>query len=106
MAWRPPCLFYAAPPASAYLQDAPHWGWCSISSGRQINRGGSALLADQRGGCNSVARERTSYDHALNVACAFVYLRHAHIAINALHWEIAEVAVAAVDLDRIRTHFF
>ena len=51
-----------------------------------------------------LARKRAADDHALDVARSLVDLRHAHVAVDALDREIADVAVAAVDLDGIRTH--
>src|SRR3954462_13329248 len=42
--------------------------------------------------------------HALDVARAFVDLRHAHVAPVALDREVRHVAVAAVDLHRVRAH--
>src|SRR6185295_10509931 len=43
-------------------------------------------------------------DELLDVARAFVDLGHAHVPPQALDREIGDVAVAAVDLDRIRAH--
>ena len=46
--------------------------------------------------------ERARDDEPLHFASAFVDLAHAHVAIDALDGIIGEVAVAAVDLNRVR----
>src|SRR3989454_8383668 len=48
--------------------------------------------------------ERPADHHALDVARTFVDLRHAHVAPQALHGKVGDVAVAAVNLNGVRAH--
>src|SRR4051812_29960124 len=50
----------------------------------------------------SLLRDLARYDQALNIAAALVDLAHPHIAIEPLDREIGEIAIAAMDLDRVR----
>src|SRR5690349_275701 len=49
----------------------------------------------------SFALQVAANDHALDIARALVDLRHAHVAPETLDREVADVTVAAVDLDRV-----
>lgn len=57
---------------------------------------------DQR----TISKQRAANQNALNVVGAFVNLRNTHIPVDALNGKIADVAVAAVNLDGIRAHLF
>src|SRR5947209_10294224 len=59
-------------------------------------------LSAARGLLGEVARD----DEALDLARAFVDLRDARVAVVALDRIVLHVAVAAVDLDRLRAHPF
>src|ERR1700741_1959735 len=50
--------------------------------------------------------QRTADDQSLDVVRALVDLGHAHVAPQALDREVRDVAVAAVDLDRVRADRF
>src|SRR5688572_13928269 len=52
----------------------------------------------------STGRERAADQDLLDVAGALVDLADAHVAVDAFHRKVAHVAVAAVDLDRVRAY--
>src|SRR3954471_6669890 len=61
-----------------------------------------SVLMARLSGRSRTLTEGASYHHALDVVRAFVDLRHAHVAPQALDREVGDVAVAAVDLDGVR----
>src|SRR5437867_5046403 len=52
----------------------------------------------------SAAHHRARDDKSLDVRSAFIDLAHANVAVDAFDREIADITIATVDLDRVRTH--
>src|SRR4051812_33036755 len=77
-------------------------GASSISANRTGNRRRSIILAimdiHSTQGCAGSSK-RPLDDDLLHVRCAFVDLADAHVAVDALHRKIVDVAVAAQGLD-------
>src|SRR3954467_8170103 len=67
-----------------------------FSTRERGNRGARSLCPAQ-----SLLRDLARDDQPLNIAGALVDLAHPHIAIDPLDREIGEIAIAAVDLDRV-----